>query len=120
MTQRQFLTEILDKTSHIRGGITMQDVDTVVNAIDEREELIAAYLRANFGPLDGDCMRIARQIAALDEENTAGLKKMMDECQEKVFEARRKIKELQTGKKATHQYHGAAGSNRGAVFDFKQ
>ena len=120
MSQRQLLEAIFDKTSHIRGGIVSEDVDIVVNAIDEREELIALYIRGDFGPLTGECLRIAREIASLDNENNAGFKKMMDECEEKLFEARRKIKELQTGKKAANQYHGAAGANRGAAFDFKQ
>jgi len=120
MTQMQMLMAIFDKTGHVRGGIVSQDVDIVVNALDEREALIASYLRGNYGPLSADCMKVAKDIASMDEENSSGLKKMMDECGEKLFEARRKIKELQTGKKAAHQYHGVAGANRGAVFDFKQ
>jgi hypothetical protein len=120
MNQKQLLDAILDKTSHIRGGIASQDADIVINAIDEREDLIAAYIGGNFGPLTGECLKIAGDIASMDCENTAGFKKMMDECEEKLFEARRKIKELQAGKKAANQYHGVAGANRGAVFDFKQ
>jgi len=118
--QKQLLEAILDKTSHIRGGIATQDAEIVINAIDEREELIASYIRGNFGPMTGECMKIAREIAAMDEENTLGFRKMMNACQEKVFEARRKIKELQSGKKVTNQYYGVAGANRGAVFDFKR
>jgi hypothetical protein len=120
MTQFQLLTAIFDKTSHIRGGIVARDVEIVINALDEREGLIAAYDRGNFGPITGECVKVADDIATMDGENHRGLKEMMDECGEKLFEARRKIRELQTGKKATHQYHGTAGANRGAVFDFKQ
>jgi hypothetical protein len=56
----------------------------------------------------------------MDAANDKDLKAMMDECNGSLLEARRKIKELQTGKKATNQYHGAAAANRGAVFDFKR
>jgi len=118
MTQQQLLEAVLDKTDHVRGGIAVQDMDIVSNALDEREELITEYAEKKFGPVTGVCSHIASQIARLDAENSKGLKAMMDECNEKVFEARRKVKELQTGKKATVQYHGAADGNRGRVFDF--
>ena len=119
MTQHQLLTAILEKTAHIRGGLSAQDIDTVVNALGEREGLIAAYGEAKFPAPCGECAEIAAKITAMDAENNRSLKAQMDDCSEKLFEARRKIKELQTGKKAAGQYHGAAGANRGAVFDFK-
>jgi len=118
MTQRQLLEAIFDKTSHIRGGIAAQDVDMVINALDEREEFIAAYRDAKFARASGECAAISAKISAMDSENSKGLQAMMDDCGEKLFEARRKIKELQNGKKATAQYHGVADGNRGAVFDF--
>jgi len=118
MTQQQLLEAILDKTDHVRGGIAAHDMDIVTNALDEREALIARYAEGKFGPVTGVCSNIASQIAKMDAENNKNLKTMMDECNEKVFEARRKLKELQTGKKATVQYHGASGGNRGQVFDF--
>jgi hypothetical protein len=119
MTQQQLLTAILDKTTHIRGGLSAQDIDTVINALNERDELIAAYGKAKFPPPSGECAKIAAKITEMDVENNHNLKAQMDDCNEKLFEARRKIKELQTGKKAAGQYHGVAGANRGAVFDFK-
>jgi hypothetical protein len=120
MTQQQILEAILDKTAHIRGGIAAGDIDIVAGALDERETLIADYGNGGFGPPSGECAIIASRIAEMDAENSRGLKKMMDECGDKLFEARRKIRELQTGKKAAGQYHGAANANRGAVFDFKK
>jgi len=117
--QKQLLSEILDKTTHIRGGLAAKDIDIVAGALDEREELIAAYLRADFGPFVGECAAITAKISAMDVENNRVLKAMMDECSEGLFEARRKIKELQTGKKAAGQYHGGASGGSGAVFDFK-
>ncbi len=118
--QKELLTAILDKTTHIRGGLAAKDIDIVSGALDERGELIAAYLRSNFGPPMGECASITTKIAEMDVENNRVLKAMMDECNESLFEARRKIKELQTGKKAAGQYHGATEANRGAVFDFKR
>ena len=119
MTQQELLEAILDKTNHVRSGIASQDMDIVSNALDEREELIVEYAERKFGPVSGKCSLIAAQIAKIDAENNQNLKAQMDECNEKVFEARRKIKELQTGKKATTQYHGASGGgHRGQVFDF--
>jgi len=115
------LSEILDKTTHIRGGLAAKDMDIVIGALDERGELIAAYLRADFGPPAGECAAITAKISGMDAENNRVLKALMDECNEGLFEARRKIKELQTGKKATGQYHGAVGGgSSGAVFDFKR
>jgi len=118
--QQQLLTAIFDKTTHIRGGLTARDIDIVVGALDEREELIKAYIRGNFGPPTGECAKITAKISEMDVENNRVLKAMMDECGEKLFEARRKIKELQVGKKAAGQYHGVADVNHGAVFDFKR
>ncbi|MDR2693837.1 MAG: hypothetical protein LBB74_06440 [Chitinispirillales bacterium] len=118
--QQQLLTEILDKTTHIRGGLAAKDIDIVDGALSERGELISAYIRANFGPPAGECAALTSKISEMDLENNRVLKAMMDECSEGLFEARRKIKELQTGKKAAGQYHGAAQSNSGAVFDFKR
>lgn len=120
MDQKQLLTAILDKTTHIRGGLEAQDIDIVAGALDERGELIAAYIRSNFGPPVGENAAIISRISAMDVENNRVLKALMDDCGDKLFEARRKIKELQTGKKAAGQYHGVAGANQGAVFDFKQ
>jgi hypothetical protein len=119
MTQLQLLTAILDKTTHIRGGLSAQDIDTVITALGEREELIEDYRNGKFPRPSGECAKIAAKITEMDEENNRNLKALMDDCSEKLFEARRKIKELQTGKKAAGQYHGTAGANRGAVFDFK-
>jgi len=119
-TQRQLLTAILDKTTHIRGGLAAKDIDIVDSALNERGELISAYIRSNFGPPKGECAAITAKISEMDVENNKALKSMMDECNEGLFEARRKIKELQTGKKAAGQYHGATEANRGAVFDFKR
>jgi len=118
MTQQQLLEAILDKTNHVRAGIAAQDMDIVANALDEREGLIAEYADKKFGVAAGVCAVIASQIAKLDAANNRSLKTMMDDCNEKVFEARRKIKELKTGQKATIRYHGAEGANRGRVFDF--
>ncbi|MDR2578548.1 MAG: hypothetical protein LBC70_07055 [Chitinispirillales bacterium] len=118
MTQLKLLESILDKTSHIRGGLAARDMDIVETAIGERDDLIASYAGGKFGALSAECAKIAAQITAMDAENQCALKAQMDECNESLFEARRKIKELQTGKKATNQYYGAAASNRGAVFDF--
>jgi len=120
--QQQLLSAILDKTTHIRGGLAANDIDIVSGALDERGELIAAYIRSNFGPPAGECAAITAKISEMDLENNRVLKAMMDECNEGLFEARRKIKELQTGKKAAGQYHGGAvaGGNSGAVFDFKR
>jgi hypothetical protein len=118
--QQQLLTAILDKTTHIRGGLAAKDIDIVTGALEERGELIAAYLRSNFGPPTGECAVITAKISELDVENNRALKAMMDECNEGLFEARRKIKELQTGKKAAGQYHGVSRANSGAVFDFKR
>jgi len=121
MTQQQLLEAILDKTAHIRGGIVSGDIDIVANALDEREALISNYAGGGFSAPAGEAAIVASRIAEMDVENSQGLKKMMDECGEKLFEARRKIKELQTGKKAAGQYQGAAsGGNRGAVLDFKK
>jgi hypothetical protein len=116
--QLQLLTAILDKTTHIRGGLAAKDIDIVSGALDERGELIAAYIRSNFGPPTGECAALTTKISEMDVENNRVLKAMMDECSDGLFEARRKIKELQTGKKAAGQYHGATDANRGAVFDF--
>jgi hypothetical protein len=120
--QQQLLTAILDKTAHIRGGLAAKDIDIVTGALDERGELIASYIRSNFGPPVGECASIISKISEMDLENNRNLKAMMDECNDGLFEARRKIKELQTGKKATGQYYGggATDTNRGAVFDFKR
>jgi hypothetical protein len=121
MNQQQLLTSILDKTTHIRGGLAAGDIDIVAGALDERGELINEYIRSNFGPPVGDCARITAKISEMDLQNNRALKAMMNECGEKLFEARRKIKELQVGKKATGQYHGATGGNQqGVVFDFKR
>ncbi|MDR3013260.1 MAG: hypothetical protein LBU70_08635 [Chitinispirillales bacterium] len=121
MTKAQLLQAILDKTVHVRAGIDAEDIDRVINALDERESLIAMYdEKKHGGPTTSDSAPIAAQIMQLNADNQRDLKKLMDECNEKVFEARRKIKELQAGKKATVQYHGAASANYGSVFDFKQ
>ena len=120
MTKIQHLQAILDKTVHIRGGLKSEDLDMVINALDEREALIAAYLDNNLGGFTGECASIAAQIMQLNADNEADLKRLMGECQESLLEARRKIKELQAGKKATKQYHGTAAANHGAVFDLKK
>ena len=120
MSQKQVLDAIFDKTAHIRGGLAAMDMDIVINALDERETLIASYISGNYAPLSGECAQVASRIAQLDRENTDNLKKMMDECNEKVLEARRKIKELQTGKKAATQYHGGGVAVRSSALDFKQ
>jgi Mg2+ and Co2+ transporter CorA len=121
MNQQQLLEAILEKTSHVRNGIKDRDMDIVENALDEREALIAQYSVSGFGvPPHGECSRIVTQIMELNTENNRVLKSLMDECNEKVFEARREIKKLKTGKQATHQYHGAVGAGRGGVFDFKK
>jgi predicted HicB family RNase H-like nuclease len=120
MTKLQHLNAILDKTVHIRNGLNAEDMDIVVNALDEREDLIAAFINKNFGGFTGECAPVAAKIMEMNAENERDLKKMMDACNEKVLEARRKIKELQTGKKATNQYHGAVAANYGAAFDFKR
>jgi hypothetical protein len=118
MTQQELLEAILDKTNHVRGGISSRDMDIVSNALDEREGLIVEYAERKFGPVSGLCAQIANAIAKIDAENNKNLKAQMDECSEQLFEARRKVKELQTGKKATTQYHGASDGHRGQVFDF--
>jgi CTP:molybdopterin cytidylyltransferase MocA len=115
------LSEIFDKTTHIRGGLAANDIDIVAGALDERGELIGAYIRSDFGPPAGECARVIAKISELDFENNRALKAMMDECGDKLKEARRKIKELQVGKKAAGQYQGgASGGNRGAVFDLER
>jgi hypothetical protein len=118
--QQQLLEAILDKTSHVRNGLAAKDMDIVVCALNEREDLISRYSKSNFGALNAECAKIAYKISDMNAENSKNLKALMDECQESLMEARRKIQELKTGKKATHQYHGAASANRGAVFDFKR
>ena len=120
MTKRQFLQAILDKTEHVRGGIEAENIDMVMNALDEREELIAAYVKKNLGGFTGEYAPIAARIMQMNAENERDLKRQMDVCNEKILEARRKVKELQTGKKAANQYHGVAAANYGAVFDFKR
>ena len=120
MNQEQLLEAILDKTAHVRGGIDAQDMNIVHNALDERDKLIAMYAQKKFGPARGKCAELAARVKEQDDKNTKSLQALMDDCGEKLFEARRKIKELETGKKATVQYHGATGAGRGRVFDFKQ
>jgi hypothetical protein len=121
MTQQQMLSAIFDKTTHIRGGLAANDIDIIAGALDERGELIGKYIGSDFGPPAGECAKIIAKISELDLENNRALKVMMDDCGEKLKEARRKIKELQVGKKAAGQYHGApSGGNQGAVFDFKR
>ena len=121
MNQEQFLQAILDKTSHVRGGIEAQDMDIVNSALDERETLINDYAKKKFGPANsGKCGQLAERITALDEQNSKALKVLMDSASEKIYEARREIKALETGKKATTQYHGAQNAGRGGVLDFKQ
>jgi len=121
MNQEQFLQAILDKTSHVRGGIQARDMDIVHNALDERDTLISEYAKKKFSPANkGKCGELAERIKALDEQNQKSLKVLMDEASEKIFEARREMKALETGKKAATVYHGAQNAGRGGVLDFKQ
>jgi len=120
MNQQELLEAILDKTVHMRGGISAQDIDMVLNALDEREKLIEMYAQKKFAPPNSKCAELAARIKEHDKQNSKDLQKLMDDASEKVFEARREIKKLGTGRKATVQYHGAAGAGRGGVLDFKQ
>lgn len=120
MNQEQFLQAILEKTSHVRGGVEAQDMDIVHNALDERDELISEYAKKKFAPVKGKCKQLADSIKVLDEQINKSLKVLMDDASEKIFEARREMKALETGKKATKQYRGAQNAGRGDVLDFKQ
>ena len=96
-------------------------MDIVHNALDEREALIGEYAKKKFGPANrGKCSELADRIKKLDEQNNKSLKVLMDGANEKIFEARRELKALETGKKATTVYHGAQNAGRGGVLDFKQ
>ncbi|MDR0305277.1 MAG: hypothetical protein LBI42_00400 [Chitinispirillales bacterium] len=119
MNQQELLEAILDRTVYVRGGINAKDMDIVDNALSEREELIYMYGKKNFGPVKGKCAELAAKINEIDTQNSKSLALQMDEASEKLFEARRKIKELTTGKKATTQYYGGAGIRQGNALDFK-
>ena len=96
-------------------------MDIVNRALDEREELIGEYAKKKFGPANkGKCGQLAERITLLDGQNQKSLKVLMDDASEKLFEARREIKALETGKKATKQYHGVQNAGRGGNLDFKQ
>ncbi|MCL2689103.1 MAG: hypothetical protein FWE57_04565 [Chitinispirillia bacterium] len=121
VNQEQFLQAILEKTSHVHGGIEAQDMDIVHNALDEREDLISQYAKKKFGPANkGKCAELADRVKALDAQNSKLLKVLMDDASEKIFEARRELKALETGKKATKQYRGTQNAGHGEVLDFKQ
>lgn len=119
LSRRECLEAILEKTVHVNGGLKALDMDIVEKALQEREELIASLDQSPLLSSDSECQRIVRKIQLLDGENHALLSKAMKLCSDDMSETRRRIMELETGKKAAEQYQNPSGSPRGAVFDLK-
>jgi len=116
---RECLEAILEKTAHVNGGLKALDMDIVEKALQEREALISSLGSSPSLSSDNECQRLARQIQLLDTENRTLLSGAMAQCSEDMSETRRRIMELETGKKAAEQYQNPAGIARGAVFDLK-
>lgn len=120
MTSKEYLEAVLEKTVHINGGIKAGDMDIVSKALESREELIKSFGQNKINTSDPALLQTAQKIQSLDEENRRILKDSMKSCESEMFEVRRRLMEVETGKKATEQYHLAGGRSRGAVFDLKR
>ncbi|MFP4014996.1 MAG: hypothetical protein ACLFVQ_12995 [Chitinispirillaceae bacterium] len=120
MTVKEYLEAVLEKTVHINGGIKAGDMDIVLKALGAREEMIESFGQNRINTSDPVLLQIAQKIQSVDGENRRLLRDSMKSCESEMFEVRRRLMEVETGKKAAEQYHLAGGGSRGAMFDLKR
>ncbi|MFP4242074.1 MAG: hypothetical protein ACLFQB_07565 [Chitinispirillaceae bacterium] len=120
MTSEEYLKAVLENTIHINGGIKAGDMDIVLKAIQAKEELLTSFGQTKIDVSDPVLSQIAQQIRFLDKENRCLLTESRKKCESDMFEVKRRVMELETGKKAAEQYHFPTGRPRGAKFDMKR
>lgn len=114
------LTQIVEKTHHIRAGLISEDEDMVLTAVEERDDLIKAYVALSPKTQSVEIDQLLKEIQSLDQDNEKMLKAFMKKVEHEANENKVQLAMLQKGKQVANKYENPYSRLGGSVLDLKK